>query len=186
MFFENLLSPLSWGKESLSLASPLGSFGLNFDIIETNILNLAVVLGVVVYLGGDILTSLLNERKSKILQTLQSADERFLEAQEKLAETKEKVAIAQKKALEIREQGDKTAIQAAKTLFERTEDDIRRLEEGKQASLRFEEEKAMNQVKQQVITLSLERAFTQLRTKMDSSIQRRLIDTNINKLNSLA
>ena len=90
-----------------------GSFGLNFDLIETNILNLAVVIGVVLYLGGDVLSSLLNDRKQKILGTLKSADDRFLEAQQKLEEAKQKVLAAQKKALEIREQGNKTAIQTA-------------------------------------------------------------------------
>ena len=172
-------------SESTQIASPLGTFGLNFDIIETNILNLGVVIGVVIYLGGDVLTSLLNDRKEKILGTLKSADERFLEAQQKLEEAKQKVQTAQTKAIEIREQGNKTAIQAAKTLFERTEDEIRRLEEGKQATLRFEEEKAMSQVRQQVVSLSIDRAFNQLRTKMDSSIQKRLIDTNINLLGKL-
>lgn len=196
MFFDNLslltisanFAALPLGEfwsESTQIASPLGTFGLNFDIIETNILNLGVVIGVVIYLGGDVLTSLLNDRKQKILGTLKSADERFLEAQQKLEEAKQKVQTAQTKAIEIREQGNKTAIQAAKTLFERTEDEIRRLEEGKQATLRFEEEKAMSQVRQQVVSLSIEKAFHQLRTKMDASIQRRLIDTNINLLGKL-
>ena len=196
MFFDNLslltisanFAALPLGEfwsESTQIASPLGTFGLNFDIIETNILNLGVVIGVVIYLGGDVLTSLLNDRKQKILGTLKSADERFLEAQQKLEEAKQKVQTAQTKAIEIREQGNKTAIQAAKTLFERTEDEIRRLEEGKQATLRFEEEKAMSQVRQQVVSLSIERALNQLRTKMDASIQRRLIDTNINLLGKL-
>jgi len=162
-----------------------GSFGFNFDLIETNILNLAVVLGVVLYLGGDVLSSLLNDRKQKILGTLKSADERFLEAQQKLEEAKQKVLAAQKKALEIREQGNKTALQTAKTLFSRTEEEIRRLEEGKQASLRFEEEKALSQVKQQVVALSLEKAFQNLKAKMDSSTQRKLIETNIGFLGKL-
>jgi len=172
-------------SDPTEITSPLGEFGLNFDIIETNILNLGVVIAVVIYLGGDVLTSLLNDRKQKILGTLKSADERFLEAQQKLEEAKQKVQIAKTKAIEIREQGNKTAIQAAKTLFERTEDEIRRLEEGKQATLRFEEEKAMMMVKQQVVSLSIERAFNQLRTKMDASIQRRLIDSNIQLLGKL-
>ena len=171
--------------DSTQFTSPLGEFGLNFDIIETNILNLGVVIAVVIYLGGDVLTSLLNDRKQKILGTLKSADERFVEAQQKLEEAKQKVQIAQKKAIEIREQGNKTAIQAAKTLFERTEEEIRRLEESKQATLRFEEEKAMSQVRQQVVNLSIERAFSQLRTKIDNSIHRRLIDNNINLLGKL-
>ena len=57
-------------SDPIQIASPLGGFGLNFDIIETNILNLGVVIGVVLYLGGDVLTLLLNDRKQKILGTL--------------------------------------------------------------------------------------------------------------------
>ncbi len=164
---------------------PAEGFGLNFDIIETNILNLAVVIGVVIYLGGDVLTSLLNDRKQKILGTLKSANERFVEAEQKLAEAKQKVQIAQSKAIEIREQGNLTASQTTKNLFARTEEEIQRLEESKQATLRFEEEKAMSQVRQQVVNLSIERAFEMLRTKIDSSLQRRLIDANINLLGKL-
>jgi ATP-dependent protease ClpP protease subunit len=78
---------------------PSEGFGLNFDLIETNILNLLVVLGVVIYLGGDVLTSLLNERKQKIFSTLKVATERFVEAEQKLAEAKQKIQIAQAKAL---------------------------------------------------------------------------------------
>ncbi len=164
-----------------------GSFGFNFDIIETNIINLAVVIAVVLYLGGDVLTSILQDRKQRILSTIQSADERFLEAQQKLEQAKQKVQSAKTKAIEIRQQGNTAATQATKNLFERTEEEIRRLEETKQATLRFEEEKALSQVRDQVIKLSVERAFSQLRTKMknDSSAQKRLIDLNISLLGKM-
>ena len=164
---------------------PSEGFGLNFDLIETNILNLLVVLSVVLYLGGDVLTSLLNERKQKIFSTLKTATERFVEAEQKLAEAKQKIQIAQAKALEIREQGKAAAKQSTKTFAERTREEIQRLEEGKQAILRFEEEKAMGQVRQQVVRLSLSRALQLLQTKIDAAVQRRLIDANINALGKL-
>jgi F-type H+-transporting ATPase subunit b len=161
------------------------SFGFNFDLIETNIINLAVVIAVVFYLLRDVFASLLQERKSKILSTIQSADERFLEAQQKLEQAKQKVEQAKTKAVEIRQQGNTAAAQATKTLFERTEEEIRRLEETKQATLRVEEDKALGQVRDQVIKLSIERALSQLRTKMDSSLQKRLIDFNIGLLGKI-
>jgi len=167
------------------LLLPSEGFGLNFDVIETNILNLLVVLGVVIYLGGDVLRSLLNERKQKIFNTLKTANERFVEAEQKLAEAKQKIQIAQAKALEIREQGKVTAKQTTNSFAQRTLEEIQRLEEGKQAILRFEEEKAMGQVRQQVIRLSLARALQLLQTKIDTSVQRRLIDANINALGKL-
>ena len=164
---------------------PAEGFGLNFDVIETNILNLTVVIGVVIYLGGDVLKSLLLDRKQKILGTLQNANERFLEAEQKRQEAKQKVQRAQQKAFEIREQGRKTALDSQSNLIERTADEILRLEEGKQAALRFEEEKALLQLRQHVVRLSLEKAFFQLQTKIDLNLQRRLIDSNINALGKL-
>lgn len=164
---------------------PAEGFGFNFDIIETNILNLTVVIGVVIYLGGDVLRSLLSERKQKILGTLQNATERFVEAEQKRQEAKEKVQRAQIKALEIREQGHKTALQSQSNLIARTAEEILRLEEGKEASLRFEEEKALLQLRQHVVRLSLEKALLQLQTKIDLNLQRRLIDTNINILTKM-
>jgi len=164
---------------------PAEGFGFNFDIIETNILNLAVVIGVVVYLGGDVLNSLLNDRKQKILGTLKSANDRFLEAEQKLAEAKQKIEIAKTKAIEIRQQGKATAIQTTSTLFLRTEEEIQRLDESKKATLRFEEEKAIGLVRQQVVSLSIERAFSILKTKIDNSLQRRLIDTGVTQLGKL-
>ena len=43
----------------------------------------------------------------------------------------------------------------------------------------------MGQVRQQVIRLSLARALQLLQTKIDTSVQRRLIDANINALGKL-
>jgi F-type H+-transporting ATPase subunit b len=161
------------------------SFGLNFDLIETNIINLAVVIAVVLYLGSDLLSSLLRDRKNRIVSTIQSADERYLEAQQKLETAKAKVEQAKAKAIEIRQQGNSAAAQATKTLFERTEEEIRRLEETKQATLRVEEDKALSQVRDQVVKLSIERALSQLRAKMDNSVQKRLIDLNIGLLGKI-
>jgi F-type H+-transporting ATPase subunit b len=49
-------------------------FGLNTNLFETNILNLAVVVGVVIKVVGDSLQSLLSQRRKTILSTLQEAD----------------------------------------------------------------------------------------------------------------
>lgn len=176
---------LTTSQPLLLLGEAESSFGFNFDLIETNIINLAVVIAVVLYLGSDVLSSLLNDRKQKILSTIQSADERYLEAQQKLEQAKAKVEQAKTKAVEIRQQGNSAAAQATKTLFERTEEEIRRLEETKQASLREQEDKALSQVREQVIKLSIERATAQLRTKMDNSTQKRLIDYNIGLLGKI-
>ena len=165
--------------------SPAEGFGFNFDIIETNILNLAVVIGVVVYLGGDVLNSLLKDRKEKILSLVKQTNDRFLEAEMRLAEAKQKLATASTKAIEIRNQAGVIALQTTQNLKRSTEEEIQRLEESKMNSVRVEEDKAISLVRQQVVRLSIERAFSILQRKIDASMQRRLIDVKVEQLMQL-
>ena len=181
----SLVSHLPHPSGILVSLSPAEGFGFNFDIIETNILNLAVVIGVVVYLGGDVLNSLLTDRKEKILSLVKQTNDRFLEAEMRLVEAKQKLATASTKAIEIRNQGKTRALQTTQNLKRNTEEEIQRLEESKQNQLRVEEDKAISIVRQQVVRLSIERAFSILQTKIDASMQRRLIDANISLLGKL-
>ena len=59
-------------------------FGFNTNIFETNVINLAAVLGIVITFVGPNLTALLEDRKKTILNNLEEANQRALDAQEKL------------------------------------------------------------------------------------------------------
>lgn len=59
-------------------------FSFNTNIIETNVLNLAVVLAVVVIYVGDALKGLLANRKETIVTNFQEADRRALQAKERV------------------------------------------------------------------------------------------------------
>jgi len=161
---------------------PLGEgFGINTNLLETNIINLSVVVGVLVYFGGDVLKSILQNRQESILKSITDAEARFEEATAKLEKAKEQLEVAKTKAVDIRAQGVVTAEQGAKTLLERAEEDITRLEETKQATIRVEEEKAISQVCEQMSRLALSKAMTNVKTRLakDSSLQRRVLDLNI-------
>jgi F-type H+-transporting ATPase subunit b len=57
-------------------------FGFNTNILETNVINLAVVIAVVVSVVGDAVRELLKNRK-EIINNLREADNRANEALEK-------------------------------------------------------------------------------------------------------
>jgi len=161
---------------------PLGEgFGINTNLLETNIINLSVVVAVLVYFGGDVLTSILKNRQEAINKTITDAELRFQEAADKLTKAKEQLEVAKTKAAEIRAQGIVAAEQGSKTLLERAEEDITRLEETKQATIRVEEEKAVSQVCEQMSRLALSKAMTKVKTRLakNSSLQRRVADLNI-------
>ena len=80
------------------------------------------------YVGGDVLSSLLTNRKEMILKTLQDADDRYKEAEQKIADAKEQLELAKVKAEEIRAQSKASAALGTTNLLNRVEEDIKRLE----------------------------------------------------------
>jgi F-type H+-transporting ATPase subunit b len=161
---------------------PLGEgFGINTNLLETNVINLAVVIGVLVYFGGDVFSTILKNRKESINKSITDAELRFQEATKKLDSARLKLELAKKKAEEIRAQGRGAAQLSAKTLLERAEEDITHLEETKQSTIRVEEEKVVTQICEQISRLALSKAMTNVKTRLakDIRLQRRVLDLNI-------
>ena len=163
----------------LTEISPGEGFGFNGNILETNILNLAVVLGVVISFGGDALRSLLENRKQTILKNLQEADKRAKEAQEKLVQAKTQLELAQKKASEIRQQGLLAIEKEKEKCIEKAEQDAARLEEKKQETIRFHQQKAVTQISQQVIFLALKQVREKLKSRVDGTLHASINNFNI-------
>ena len=155
-------------------------FGFNTNILETNVLNLAVVLVVLIVLGSDVVSSILDSRRERIVQSVQAAEQRFQEAQAKLAEAKAALDEAQQKAQTIRSTGEQTVQQATVVLTQQADEEMKRLEEGKTATLSLAEQKATKQVQQRLATLALEKASLKLQTQLqDAAKQKQLVDVQI-------
>ena len=137
-------------------------FGINTNILETNIINLSVVIGIVVYFGGGFLNSLLSTRREAIVESLQDAEKRYAEATERLAVAERSLQEAQEKAQTIRSQGERTATERASQLRENLREDIERLGTNANSLIRSEKAKIIEQVCSQVVSLSLVRARTEM------------------------
>ena len=51
--------------------------GLNLDILETGLLNIIALLAILFFTGRDFLGSVLEERKTTIVQSVQDAEDRL-------------------------------------------------------------------------------------------------------------
>jgi F-type H+-transporting ATPase subunit b len=67
------------------------SLGLNPDIFESNVINIAILLGGVIYLGGNALSSNLDERQQNILDEIKGAEICFQQTELSLETTCNKV-----------------------------------------------------------------------------------------------
>ena len=77
-------------------------FALNFNPLQTNLINLAIVIGVLVWFLRGFLGGILERRRSVILQDLQDAETRLKQATADLATAQSDLAAAQQKADKIR------------------------------------------------------------------------------------
>jgi F-type H+-transporting ATPase subunit b len=167
-------------KLILLMHLPLGEgFGFNGNILETNIINLAVVIGVVVTFVGDAIRSLLENRRQLIVNTLQQAEQRAQEAQAKLGEARAQLELAQKKAASIRQQGQANAEQEQRNFQKQTQDDTTRLYELKDESIRLQQQKAVSQVSQKVISLALAKVREKLTQRLDATFHESVNNFNV-------
>nr|YP_009238384.1 ATP synthase CF0 B subunit [Bracteacoccus aerius]AMO01262.1 ATP synthase CF0 B subunit [Bracteacoccus aerius] len=151
---------------NLSLAE---GFGINTNIFETNVINLAAVVAIVISFVGKSLTSLLEERKKTIVNNLQEANQRAAEAQEKLAQARNQLQLAQKKALQIREEGVLKATQEISNCVSQHEQRLSLLDDFKQETIQFYQQKAFKQAYMYVISRIMSNVKERLTKNLDST-----------------
>jgi len=144
-------------------------FGINTDIFETNIINLAAVVAIVISFVGKNLSALLEDRKKTIVNNLQEASLRASEAQERLNVAKNQLELAKKKAAEIREEGILRATQEINNCVFQHEQRLSKLEEFKQETVQFYEQKAFKQAYMYVISRIMSRVKERLNKGLDAT-----------------
>lgn len=147
-----------------------GHFGFNTNILETNVLNLAVVLAIVITYVGDALRGLLANRKQTILNNFREADQRASDAQDRLNQARLQLEKAKTKADEISQQAVFTVDQEKKQIISQTQEDIKRLSILQQETLKFEQQKAQNELAQKLVRLALHQVREKLNQRLNSSI----------------
>lgn len=156
---------------SLILANPLT---INSNIIETNILNLTIVLAIVIlYLGGK-LKELFANRKENILSNLQEAEHDVFEGQKRVKHAKFQLEKAKKKALIIRERSLLIIEQEKDKISSEFTKEFKRLENIQQETLKLEKKKVKQQLTKKLIKLSLMKALQKIKLQLKASNQDKL------------
>jgi F-type H+-transporting ATPase subunit b len=161
----------------LYLASSEGGIGLNFDILETNLLNLIIIIGVLIYFGRSFLGSKLGERRAGIETTITEAEQRAAKASATLAEAQQKLAQAQAEAERIRTEAQTTAQRAKEEVLTKGTADVEKIKAAAAADLSSEQDRAIAELRQRISAIALQKAEAQLQDRLqDQSVQTRLVD----------
>jgi F-type H+-transporting ATPase subunit b len=157
-------------------------FGLNLDIFETNLINLTLLVGILVYFGKPVLSKILTERRSKIAEQIQAVEQKKKQAEVTLANEQKKLEEAKETAAKIRSEATTNAQKARETILAQGEKEVQRLKEIAGKDLSSEQEKAIAQLRERVVALALENARSQMENILNDDVQRKLIDSSIAKL----
>jgi F-type H+-transporting ATPase subunit b len=163
------------------------AIGINTNLLETNIINLAVVVGVLVRLGGGILTEALETREETLRANLLAADKQEEETERKLAELTEKRAAMKDSLENVTLPRLRRALEdKQKTLTAKHESEMLRLETTQAETIRFETEKRIGELAESVRVRALAKSRTILGERLTKNPQygRVLLDEAIATLSS--
>ena len=157
-------------------------FGFNSNFLEANVLNIALLVSGVFYLGKNFLTSALELRQQKVTEAIQEAEERLQQANTRLLDSEKQLTEAQTVIAKIKKEAETTARTVKETILAQGKVDIERLTNNGKSNIEQAELQIKKQIQQRIANLALERVSTQLQDYMTPSLQSKVIDNNISEL----
>ena len=155
---------------------------LNFNPLETNLVNLAIVIGVLFWFLRGFLGGILERRRSAILQDLQDAEARLKTASEELIKAQAELAAAQQKAEQIRTDGQKRAAAIRAEGEKRTISAMAAVKQGAAADADAEASRIKDALRREAAMAAIDKVLADLPGRLDDEAQSRLIDSTIRNL----
>jgi len=158
-------------------------FGLNTDILDTNVLNLIFVIGVLATSGREALNGLLTARRQRVLVALQGADERYKEAQAELEVAVAEYKMAVDKVVQIELEGGEKMVAiyneeaAALAAVEAEHEAL------KEEACRLEEEKMKVWFRNMLINKAFDKVAERVKVRMTPQLHKKYIDAKIELMN---
>nr|YP_009115881.1 ATP systhase CF0 B subunit [Scrophularia takesimensis]YP_009309611.1 ATP synthase CF0 B subunit [Scrophularia buergeriana]YP_009459685.1 ATP synthase CF0 B subunit [Scrophularia henryi]YP_010029463.1 ATP synthase CF0 subunit I [Scrophularia ningpoensis]YP_010160213.1 AtpF [Scrophularia cephalantha]AJD00710.1 ATP systhase CF0 B subunit [Scrophularia takesimensis]AKM21671.1 ATP synthase CF0 B subunit [Scrophularia buergeriana]AKM21758.1 ATP synthase CF0 B subunit [Scrophularia takesimensis] len=162
-----------------------GSFGFNTDILATNPINLSVVIGVLIFFGKGVLSDLLDNRKQRILNTIRNSEELRGGAIEQLEKARARLRKVEMEADQFRVNGYSEIEREKSNLINSTYKTLEQLENYKNETIQFEQQRAINQVRQRVFQQALQGALGTLNSCLNNELHLRTISANISMLGAM-
>nr|QJS33572.1 ATP synthase CF0 B subunit [Tinnea aethiopica] len=162
-----------------------GSFGFNTDILATNPINLSVVIGVLIFFGKGVLSDLLDNRKQRILNTIRNSEDLRGGAIEQLEKARARLRKVEMEADQFRVNGYSEIEREKLNLINSTYKTLEQLENYKNETIQFEQQRAINQVRQRVFQQALQGALGTLNSCLNNELHLRTISANIGMLGAM-
>lgn len=128
------------------------------------------------------LLSALKEREDQINKSLDNAEKARLELEKINSESEEIISKARIEAQEIHSEAKMTAEKVKSELLEKANLDIKKLKDSSEQQIRVEKEKAISEIRKEVVGLSLIIAEKLIKKNLSKSDNETLIEETLNNL----
>lgn len=152
---------------------------LNSNFLEANVINIAFLVSGLVYVLKNFLGSMLSIRQSRVLSSIQEAEERLEHANLRLQESEKQLTQTKLVIAQIQQEAELTAQKVRESILAQGKLDIERLAAAGKASIVTAENQVRQQIQQQIITLAINQVSLQLQSQVTPNIQMQLIDKSI-------
>ena len=159
-----------------------GGFGINLNLLDTNLINLIIVIAVLIWFLRGFLGGILSRRSEAILAELDDAESRLAKATAALSQAQAELAAAQQKAEQIRSDGKARAAAIRVDSEKRTIEEMARLKQEAVADLNAEAARVTDLLRREAARQAIEKALAALPGKLDDAAQARLLDQSIANL----
>ena len=155
---------------------------LNFNPLETNLVNLAIVIAALVWFLRGFLGGILESRRNAILQDLQDAENRLKTATAELTKAQADLSEAQQKADKIRLDGKTRAASIRAEGEQRTISAMAAVKQGAVADADSEANRLREALRREAALEAVSKVLNDLPGRLDDQAQARLIDASIANL----
>ncbi len=157
-------------------------FGLNLNLFETNVINLAVVIFGLYKFLPNFLGSILQRRRDAILIDLKDAEERLETSTKAFDQAQKDLAAAEQKASQIRNDCKARAEAIRLESEKRTVEEMARIKQGAASDLNAEAARVSSQLRREAAKLAIERALAVLPEKLDEKTKASFISNSIQNM----
>jgi F-type H+-transporting ATPase subunit b len=156
-----------------------GGFGINTDILDTNVINIIILVAGLFVLIKNNLGESLSVRQQKIIGSIQEAEDRLDQAKTRLSEAQKQLSTISATTDTISADAQNTANQLKSAIINQGKEEIQRLTDNATVTMAIAEAQVKQQLLQQIATLTIKRVSIQLREVLNPEIQSQIIDKGI-------
>lgn len=157
-------------------------FGFDFDLLKTNLVNLAILIPILVWFLRGFLGGILQRRREAVVQDLQDAENRLGAAAAELQKAQADLAAAQQTAQRILEDGKARAEAIRAAGEQNTVAEMARLSSDAVANAEDEARKVSKELRRRTADQAIATALEALPETLTTARQQELLDNAIHSL----